>query len=117
MGFFASSGILNRKGFFSAIPAIAAQPTLPLSTTTLTIVDLDPIPAHFFSYFGDWRYDSGYSGYVWILTKDGTTYGLQSEWCLIYFDGDNYNLYSSNPASILSIPLTGWDPSITITTP
>jgi len=96
---------------------ITAPTTLPLSTATLTIVGIDPIPAQFISYFGDWRYDSDYSGYVWFLTKDGTNYGLQSGWCLIYYDGDNNNLYSSNPASILSIPLNGWSPSITITTP
>ena len=98
------------------VKAGAAPTTLPLSTATLTIVGIDPIPANFVSYFEDWRYDSSYSG-VYFLTKDGTIYGLQSGWCLVYFYQEDYILFSSNPASILSIPLTGWSPSITITTP
>jgi len=89
-------------------------PTLPLSTATLTINGITPYL----------RQDNA----NWIanyLAINGNYYYLTfgfyqttpNAWEVWYDDGNGQILQSTNLASSSAIPLTGWSPSITITSP
>jgi len=115
MGFFASSGILNQRGFFSPPVSAAPPPSgIPVATTNSVIVT--------------------YSGYNRTLSKPGilggysVNYGGEGEYDdILYFNSTNNRWefpgpYSNNDIGAVNsstnpdfIPTSGWSPSITIT--
>jgi len=130
MGFFASSGILNRRGFFSA-PASAAPPApsgIVVASTLSIIINgtgsnadgtytrstasspSTPEPGA-----GTYNY---YKGSFYLTSPGNTNYNgdyPDNQWTLGY-SNDPVVLFSFNPSTDPTIiPTTGWSPIITIT--
>ena len=110
MGFFASSGILNQRGFLSA-PVSAAPPPppsgIPISTATITVLTVGGTSA---ATTGDYSKQSDtewWAGSDYYLRYDGT-------W---YFQYEDTNSFSYHPTGTNPnfIPDTGWNDGITIT--
>ena len=118
MGFFASSGILNQRGFFSA-PVSAAPPPSGIVAATAGDLTID------FGYFSGAIY-SKISNTQWIMVfGEGETQRLvwntiiANTWVL---DANNGDFRATNPSSDSTIiPTSGWTytissgPAITIT--
>jgi hypothetical protein len=103
----------------SRTPVVAsitpAPATLPLSTATLTINGITPyLRQNNANWLANYGAIDGY--YYWLTFGYGLT--TPNAWEVWIDDGNGgQTLQSTNLASSSAIPLTGWSPSITITTP
>jgi hypothetical protein len=97
---------------------ITALTTLPLSTVTLTtnIPYLGIITPYLRQDNAHWlaNYSAIDGIYYWLTFGYGQT--TPNAW-EVWMDGADSGLISTNLSSSSAIPLTGWSPSITITTP
>ena len=121
MGFFASSGILNQRGFFSA--PVSAAPPAP-SGIPVAGADNILITTNTFSYIFEKNLDQQRYQYLEGCDDEGCAIRI---FLLIYNrfnQGTPWSLYDSNEDVIISenpsvnpdfIPTSGWSPSITIT--
>ena len=114
MGFFASSGILNQRGFFSA-PVSAAPPApsgIPVATTNEIIVT-DPTDVFTGNYLKDGQSNGGYQP---PGGDNGLFYNVHvsGKWAFYNSDSGGTRTHSTatNPDFI---PETGWEDGITIT--
>jgi hypothetical protein len=101
----------------SRTPVVAsitpAPATLPLSTATLTI---DGITPYLRQDNANWVANySAIDGIVYHLTF-GYGQTTPNAW-EVWMEGADSGLISTNLSSSSAIPLTGWSPSITITSP
>jgi hypothetical protein len=97
----------------------APGPTLPLSTVTLTtnIPYLGIITPYLRQDNTHWlaNYSEIDGNYYWLTFGYWQT--TPNAWEVWFDDGGGTSLISTNLASSSAIPLTGWSPSITITSP
>ena len=119
MGFFASSGLLNQRGFFS--PPVSAAPPAPSGIVAATAGDLTID----FGYFSGAIY-SKLSNTEWIMYFSGGEEFQQLKWNTIIantwvLDANNGDFRATNPSSDSTIiPTSGWTytissgPAITI---
>ena len=132
MGFFASSGILNQRGFFSApvsaalpapsgFPDVASTNQISITNVSGTMFNIPNNGVGTYTKDGDYNGSGGdvlrYSFDVYFNAKIafGNAGDGYDQWYLGYYD-DNDFVYSTNPSTDPTIiPTTGWSPSITIT--
>jgi hypothetical protein len=98
----------------SIVASITPAPaTLPLSTVSLTIDGITPFLRQDNSHWLA-NYSAIDGNYYYLTFGYGQT--TPNAW-EVWFDGADSGLISTNLSSSSAIPLTGWSPSITITTP
>ena len=119
MGFFASSGILNQRGFFSA-PASAAPPApsgIPVATQNLVINfgAGDSRNGTYISQGGIVWGNPEWSPYYVLAIPNAFGNGDPQTWT--FWDADGFQpVDPSNPSTDPNfIPNSGWSPNITIT--
>ena len=129
MGFFASSGILNQRGFFSA-PVSEAPPApsgiVVASTLSIIINGADSADGTYTRSTASSTYTpepvagtyNYYNGVFYLTSPGNTNYNgdyPDNQWTL-GIGSDGATIYSFNPSTDATIiPTSGWDYAITIT--
>ena len=110
MGFFASSGILNQRGFFSA-PVSAAPPApsgIPVATTTAILVNGQTFDRY--NTFGSYFYGTDDQGTIAVEWNG-------SSWWWIDRQGEDPFFFLNNSQNQTPdyVPTENWEGGITIT--